>query len=74
MFLNVGRTPFAFMTFGRCTPVHRHGALPSFPSVLPAKCKPLRGLVRVISCVQRVRLLGALLSPRPAALQRCLIL
>ena len=74
MFLNVGRTPFAFVTFGRCTPAHGRGALPSFPSVIPAECKPLRGLVRVISYVQRVRLLSALLFQQPVALQRCLIL
>lgn len=36
MFHSQGRTPYAFVTFGRCTPVHRHGALPTFPCVTPA--------------------------------------
>lgn len=39
----VGRSPFAFVSFGRCTPARRHGALPSSPSVIPAQCKPVRG-------------------------------
>jgi hypothetical protein len=48
-------TPFAFMTFGRCTVADpsissskssqeaRRTALPSFPSVMPTECNPLCG-------------------------------
>jgi hypothetical protein len=53
MFNTLGRTPYAFMTFGRCTPARGRGALPYFRSVLPAECNPLRGL-ESINCVGSV--------------------
>jgi len=40
MFHSQGRTPYAFVTFGRCTPVHRHGALPTFPCVHQHSANP----------------------------------
>lgn len=46
----VGRSPFAFVSFGRCTPARGHGALPSFPSVTTPLQTGL-GLMRVFSCV-----------------------
>ena len=50
MFDIVGRSPFSFMTFGRCTDALRQSALPSFPSVLPAECNPQRALAS-LNCV-----------------------
>ena len=50
MFDIVGRSPFTFMTFGRCTVARRQTARPSFPSVLPAECNPQRALAS-LNCV-----------------------
>jgi hypothetical protein len=31
-----GRSPFAFVSFGRCSPMSVHGGLPTFPCVILA--------------------------------------
>ena len=43
LFNTCGRSPFTFLPFGRCTSALRHDALPTFPCVTPAQCKPIRG-------------------------------
>ena len=54
MFNTEGRTPYAFMKFGLCTPCSRHGALPSFPSVKYQQSAIPYVAVVVISCKRRL--------------------
>jgi hypothetical protein len=72
MFNTYGRTPFAFMTFGRWTILDR---------LLDPRCRVLHrqspipyAVLRVISCLERVRLLDGLLPLLLAVRQRFRVL
>ncbi len=54
MFTRVGRSPFVFVSFIRCTPAITHGALPTFPCVLPAECNSLRGHASIKLCTATI--------------------